>query len=60
MGTLTHRVEKLESDEARTKAVRFLWQEPGESREDCIRRHGYRPDDKRATFVMTSWLDAEL
>lgn len=57
---IKNRVEKLESDEEKTKAMKFLWRETGESREDCIRRHGYRLDDKSATFIMTSWIDAEL
>lgn len=58
--SIKNRVEKLEGEDAKTKAMKFLWQEPGESREDCIRRHGYKPDDKSATFIMTSWIDAEL
>ena len=57
---IKNRVEKLESDDAKTNAMKFLWRETSESREDCIRRHGYRPDDKSATFILTSWIDAEL
>lgn len=60
MNVLARRIEKLEGDEVKAKTVKFLWQEPGESRDECIRRHGYKPDEKNATFIMTSWIDAKL
>ena len=58
--SVRHRVEKLEGEEAKTKPVKFLFMEQRETREDCMKRLGYAPDDKSATFVMASWLDVDI
>jgi hypothetical protein len=57
---LLQRLKKLEESEAKTKAVKILFQECGESREACIKRHGYAPDDRNARFILVTWLDANL
>lgn len=59
MAAIEKRIEKLEAEDGK-KPLKFLWHEPGESREDCMKRHGYKPDDKTATFVMAGWLDREI
>lgn len=58
--SLLQRLKKLEESGTKTNPVKILFQERDESREACIKRHGYAPDDRHTKFIMASWLDAAL
>jgi len=58
--SLLQRLKNLEESGTKTNPVRILFQERGESREACIKRHGYTPDDRYTKFILASWLDAAL
>ena len=45
MNVLQRRLLKLEAGKySGDKQIKVLIQQEGESREDCLKRHGYRPD----------------
>ena len=47
MNVLQRRLLKLEAGKySGDKQIKVLIQQEGESREDCLKRHGYRPDER--------------
>lgn len=58
--SLLQRLKNLEESGTKTSAVKILFQEHGETREACIKRHGYAPDDRYTKFILVSWVDAAL
>lgn len=58
--SVLQRLKKLEAEESKSKRVRLLFWEKGESEDECIKRHGYSPDEKEIEFILVGWLDANI
>lgn len=54
MATLEQRIAALEAKQPQSvqKVVRMFAQDNNETTEECIRRHGYDPDDEGMFFII--------
>ena len=54
--SMSTRLAKLEESLNPPGILVLPWKD-GETREACIRRHGYDPSDRRATFILADKCD---
>ena len=54
---IMQRLEKLEAENSKDDGVKVLVHDEGESRDDCIKRHGYDPMARGVAYVLANELD---
>ena len=60
--SILSRLEKLEAVQSEGKGLKVLrwYEEEGETRDECIWRHGYDPDERGVFYLLLNAIDAAL
>lgn len=58
--SIFNRLEKLEAAESSCEHVIVLFQEDGESSDECIRRSGRNPDEMGIKFIVVCFVSATV